>query len=68
MAVMIYVYARISCVIANRHDNMTDISVHNKVSKEKSLYIHIYLEYSRISFIKISVISLNNNDVAVKEE
>ncbi|EDX12528.1 GD20216 [Drosophila simulans] len=30
MAVMIYVYARISCVIASRHDNMTDISVHNK--------------------------------------
>ncbi|TMW46740.1 hypothetical protein DOY81_008180 [Sarcophaga bullata] len=33
MAVMIYVYARISCVIANRHDNMTDISVHNKKFK-----------------------------------
>lgn len=32
MAVMIYVYARISCVIASRHDHMTDISVHNKVS------------------------------------
>ncbi|KAM8706019.1 hypothetical protein ACLKA7_010331 [Drosophila subpalustris] len=33
MAVMIYVYARISCVIANRHDNMTDINVHNKKFK-----------------------------------
>ncbi|KAH8384133.1 hypothetical protein KR009_012227 [Drosophila setifemur] len=33
MAVMIYVYARISCVIASRHDNMTDISVHNKKFK-----------------------------------
>ncbi|XP_041630364.1 alpha-1D adrenergic receptor isoform X2 [Drosophila kikkawai] len=32
MAVMIYVYARISCVIASRHDNMTDISVHNKLT------------------------------------
>ncbi|XP_017144657.1 alpha-1D adrenergic receptor isoform X2 [Drosophila miranda] len=32
MAVMIYVYARISCVIASRHDNMTDISVHNKLN------------------------------------
>ncbi|XP_059219515.1 octopamine receptor [Stomoxys calcitrans] len=29
MAVMIYVYARISCVVAARHDNMTDISIHN---------------------------------------
>ncbi|XP_034115517.1 tyramine/octopamine receptor [Drosophila albomicans] len=33
MAVMIYVYARISCVIAKRHDNMTDINVHNKKFK-----------------------------------
>ncbi|XP_039970417.1 tyramine/octopamine receptor-like [Bactrocera tryoni] len=33
MAVMIYVYARISCVIASRHDHMTDISVHNKKFK-----------------------------------
>ncbi|KAH8295512.1 hypothetical protein KR018_012505 [Drosophila ironensis] len=33
MAVMIYVYARISCVVASRHDNMTDISVHNKKFK-----------------------------------
>ncbi|XP_064553665.1 octopamine receptor isoform X2 [Drosophila montana] len=30
MAVMIYVYAKISCVIAKRHDNMTEINVHNK--------------------------------------
>ncbi|XP_036342521.1 probable G-protein coupled receptor No18 [Rhagoletis pomonella] len=30
MIVMIYVYARISCVIATRHDKMTHISVHNK--------------------------------------
>ncbi|XP_058979344.1 octopamine receptor beta-2R [Musca domestica] len=29
MAVMIYVYVRISCVVAARHDNMTDISIHN---------------------------------------
>ncbi|XP_037893643.1 octopamine receptor isoform X2 [Glossina fuscipes] len=33
MAVMIYVYARISCVVASRHDHMTDISVHNKKFK-----------------------------------
>lgn len=31
MAVMIYVYVRISCVVASRHDHMTDIEVH-KVS------------------------------------
>ncbi|KAJ6640058.1 Octopamine receptor [Pseudolycoriella hygida] len=28
MAVMIYVYVRISCVVASRHDNMTEIEVH----------------------------------------
>ncbi|XP_030568159.1 5-hydroxytryptamine receptor isoform X1 [Drosophila novamexicana] len=33
MAVMIYVYAKISCVIAKRHDNMSDINVHNKKFK-----------------------------------
>uniref|UniRef100_A0A1B0A8M7 G-protein coupled receptors family 1 profile domain-containing protein n=1 Tax=Glossina pallidipes TaxID=7398 RepID=A0A1B0A8M7_GLOPL len=33
MAVMIYVYARISCVVASRHDHMTDISIHNKKFK-----------------------------------
>lgn len=31
MAVMIYVYVRISCVVASRHDHMTEIEVH-KVS------------------------------------
>ncbi|XP_017874963.1 PREDICTED: 5-hydroxytryptamine receptor 1A [Drosophila arizonae] len=33
MSVMIYVYAKISCVIAKRHDNMTDIHIHNKKFK-----------------------------------
>lgn len=28
MAVMIYVYLRISCVVASRHDQMTEIEVH----------------------------------------
>jgi tyramine receptor len=28
MAVMIYVYARISCVVATRHDQMADSEVH----------------------------------------
>lgn len=31
MAVMVYVYARISCVVAARHEHMTEIEVH-KVS------------------------------------
>jgi len=43
MAVMIYVYARISCVIANRHDNMTDINVHNKVSN-KTTFMQISIK------------------------
>lgn len=34
MAVMIYVYARISCVVAARHDHMTEIEVH-KVTSHK---------------------------------
>ncbi|XP_055377489.1 uncharacterized protein LOC129609541 [Condylostylus longicornis] len=33
MTVMIYVYARISCVVASRHDNMTDI-INNKKGKK----------------------------------
>lgn len=28
MAVMIYVYIRISCVVAKRHDNLKEIEVH----------------------------------------
>lgn len=28
MAVMVYVYVRISCVVAARHDHMTEIEVH----------------------------------------
>lgn len=31
MAVMIYVYVRISCVVASRHDNMTEIEVHKVI-------------------------------------
>ncbi|XP_055323150.1 5-hydroxytryptamine receptor 7-like [Sitodiplosis mosellana] len=33
MAVMVYVYARISCVVAARHDHMTEIEVHKKHNK-----------------------------------
>lgn len=43
MAVMIYVYARISCVVASRHDNMTDISVHNQ--KVCNASDEIYISY-----------------------
>ncbi|XP_053672533.1 tyramine receptor 1-like [Anopheles nili] len=30
MTVMVYVYVRISCVVASRHDKMTEIEVHKK--------------------------------------
>ncbi|XP_031631547.1 probable G-protein coupled receptor No18 [Contarinia nasturtii] len=33
MAVMVYVYARISCVVAARHDHMTEIEVHKRHNK-----------------------------------
>lgn len=32
MAVMIYVYVRISCVVAARHDHMTEIEVHKVIA------------------------------------
>lgn len=35
---MIYVYARISCVIATRHDHMSDINVHSKVNPNPEYY------------------------------
>lgn len=31
MAVMVYVYVRISCVVAQRHDHMTEIEVHKVI-------------------------------------
>lgn len=31
MAVMVYVYVRISCVVAARHDHMTEIEVHKVI-------------------------------------
>lgn len=31
MAVMVYVYGRISCVVASRHDHMTEIEVHKVI-------------------------------------
>lgn len=34
MAVMVYVYARISCVVAARHDHMTEIEVHKVITKQ----------------------------------
>lgn len=35
MAVMIYVYLRISCVVASRHDQMTEIEVHKKSHRNR---------------------------------
>ncbi|XP_058466991.1 probable G-protein coupled receptor No18 [Malaya genurostris] len=35
MAVMIYVYVRISCVVASRHDKMTEIEVHKKTYRTR---------------------------------
>lgn len=32
MAVMVYVYVRISCVVASRHDHMTEIEVHKVIN------------------------------------
>ncbi|CAO1425050.1 unnamed protein product [Diamesa hyperborea] len=37
MAVMIYVYVRISCVVASRHDQMAEIKVHQKSSRTREL-------------------------------
>lgn len=43
MAVMVYVYVRISCVVASRHDHMTEIEVH-KVNEA-----NIIVNYTRFS-------------------
>ena len=32
MAVMVYVYVRISCVVASRHDHMKEIEVHKVIA------------------------------------
>lgn len=40
MAVMLYVYVRISCVVAARHDHMTEIEVH-KVIAQVNIYIAV---------------------------
>ncbi|XP_062564674.1 D(3) dopamine receptor-like [Armigeres subalbatus] len=37
MAVMIYVYVRISCVVASRHDKMTEIEVHKKSHRARDV-------------------------------
>lgn len=50
MAVMIYVYARISCVVASRHDNMTDIGVHNKVSLRYCLFLYDFIIINKKKF------------------
>lgn len=45
MAVMVYVYVRISCVVAARHDHMTEIEVHkvnNQINNNWSQLISFY--------------------------
>lgn len=44
MAVMLYVYVRISCVVAARHDHMTEIEVH-KVIAQVNIYIPVVTSY-----------------------
>lgn len=39
MAVMVYVYARISCVVAQRHDHMTEIEVHKVITNQWKLLV-----------------------------
>lgn len=39
MAVMVYVYVRISCVVAARHDHMTEIEVHKVIYLIKNIQI-----------------------------
>lgn len=42
MLVMVYVYLRISCVVASRHDDMVQIKIH-QVSSYQSQSIDIHL-------------------------
>lgn len=54
MAVMIYVYVRISCVVASRHDHMTEIEVHKVIIKKKiiiqpqKIYMNEYCWFGNI--------------------
>lgn len=43
MLVMVYVYLRISCVVANRHDDMVQIKVHQ-------VSIHCWITLQQIKF------------------
>lgn len=52
MAVMVYVYVRISCVVAARHDHMTEIEVHkvnNQINNNWSQLISLYDIYFTFS-------------------
>lgn len=49
MLVMVYVYLRISCVVANRHDDMVQIKVH-QVSNEAFIGFGVLREYFMITF------------------
>lgn len=68
MAVMLYVYVRISCVVAARHDHMTEIEVH-KVIAQVNIYIVTYITYlqsqgwSFISFNRSQIHRYSNERV-----
>ncbi len=52
MLIMVYVYARISCVVASRHDQMSEIKVHQVKFPEKSIinFIEMCQENSNFPF------------------
>lgn len=45
MLVMVYVYLRISCVVANRHDDMVQIKVH-----QVSIYRGLHSNGAKLNF------------------
>ncbi|XP_058812593.1 probable G-protein coupled receptor No18 [Topomyia yanbarensis] len=54
MAVMIYVYVRISCVVASRHDKMTEIEVHKKSHRTRDTDEECYHFASEIDPAQLS--------------
>lgn len=52
MAVMVYVYVRISCVVAARHDHMTEIEVHKVIYLIKTHTIYVLCTYLLLTTIK----------------
>lgn len=50
MAVMVYVYARISCVVAARHEHMTEIEVHKVKLRAVVWHVHNSNQTNNIPF------------------